>query len=111
METPSLEDLRAVSPYVWIQKERERQDARWGKDCNHDALHYLMVLSEEMGEVSKVLNEAWEGTLSGPEYHRKLEYEIIQVAAVACKWLEAIRRNKDTAQFPKCGCSACTNHK
>jgi len=106
METPPLFELRCLSPLAWIQRERERQEEKWGP-CDHGAGHFLAVLTEEFGEVSKVLNESWEGKLTPEEYHRLLEYELIQVAAVAVKWIEAIRKNGHTAAFLTCQCGKC----
>jgi NTP pyrophosphatase (non-canonical NTP hydrolase) len=74
-------------PYrVWraISIERARQYAMWG-DQDHAPEWWLPILVEEVGEVGKAIVD---GT---PE---EIEHEVVQVAAVAVQWLEAIERRK-----------------
>jgi NTP pyrophosphatase (non-canonical NTP hydrolase) len=77
---------------IWaaILAERARQTAKWeGEhdwghgDCSSDGVSAAVkaaVLAEECGEVAR---EALDGTLG-------LKDELIQVAAVAVAWLEAL---------------------
>jgi NTP pyrophosphatase (non-canonical NTP hydrolase) len=58
----------------FVQKERERQDRKWGVQ-NHEPLKWLAILGEEVGEVNKA---ALEGCYSD------MREELVQVAAV-CK--------------------------
>ena len=63
-----------------ISKERDRQDAKWGEQ-NHGDLFWLGILSEEVGEAARDIIE-----------DAKVKRELVEVAAVAVAWLEAIER-------------------
>jgi NTP pyrophosphatase (non-canonical NTP hydrolase) len=69
--------------------ERQRQENKWGEQ-NHDGGIWLAILTEEVGEVAQAgLDNGWVG-------NRHLREELVQVAAVAVKWIECIdRRNSD----------------
>lgn len=71
-----------MDPLQEIMEERASQDAKWGVQ-DHNDLYWLCILMEEVGETAK---EALEGT---PQSCRK---ELVQVAAVALSWLEAMHR-------------------
>jgi NTP pyrophosphatase (non-canonical NTP hydrolase) len=66
-----------------IVRERERQDALWGKpnDRNYTHEQWLMVLVEEVGEVAKSIQD---GEVEN------LKEELTQVAAVAIAFLETL---------------------
>lgn len=64
--------------FIEIQKERRRQDEKWGFN-NHSDEKWVCILSEEVGEVAKTLIE------DGPAH--LTDEEIIQVAAVCVAWL------------------------
>lgn len=66
-----------------VRAERERQDAKWGQQ-NHEALYWLGILMEEVGEAAKACIE---GDFS--EY----AVEMVQVAAVAAGAIESFQRN------------------
>lgn len=68
-----------------IVKERKRQDAKWGSQRHLDPLLWNAILGEEVGEVSKAILEKDPG----------LYDELIQVAAVATAWAEAILDRRD----------------
>lgn len=72
-----------------ILRERRNQDAKWGEQ-NHPPLQWLAILTEEVGELAKEVNEHhWR------EQHdtlAKLRQELVQVAAVAVAWLECLDR-------------------
>lgn len=64
-----------------IDKERMRQDLRFGRITKRMLETILPVLVEEVGEVGKaLLNNDFDN----------LEVELVQVAAVCVKWLEII---------------------
>lgn len=105
-KTPSRNDLDALSPTAWVSEERRRQYAARG-DQNHSTYKWHLILSEEMGEVSKVIEHRHEEKIAQEDYTRELEYELIQVAAVAVAWVEAIRRGRHTADAPICTCPDC----
>lgn len=77
-----------------VADERARQVEKHGDHTNPRSIleqlninhpQALGVLTEEVGEVARAINE---GDLSN------LEVELIQVAAVASAWVENIRRNR-----------------
>jgi len=71
-----------------------KQDVKWGEQ-NHNDLKWLSILMEEVGEAAETVNEdnpAKERLYSHDACEDNLEYELIQVAAVAVAWIEAIRR-------------------
>ena len=74
---------------VWdeIQKERERQDNKWGEQ-NHHPLIWNNILGEEYGEACKHTIEAIENDYS------KYRKELIEVAAVAIAAVESLDRGK-----------------
>lgn len=78
-----------INPFAYIMRdlanERDRQDAKWGEQ-NHDDKTWLPILAEEFGEVARAMLQQ-DGDKSGD-----LADELVQVAAVAVAWLEAIER-------------------
>lgn len=71
-----------------IHDERERQEAKWGQQ-NHDDGWWTAILTEEVGEVAEAaLKAKWEGGKTLDD----VKDELIQVAAVAVSWIEAIER-------------------
>ena len=59
-----------------ILKERKRQDIIHPKSEDYD---YFAVLIEEVGEVARAIQN---------EDYENLQEELVQVAAVAIRWLE-----------------------
>ena len=73
--------------YNEIMDERKRQDDKWGEQ-NHDDYVFAAILGEEVGEVQQaMLKRDYE---QGPATN--IRKELIQLAAVAVGWLEAIDR-------------------
>lgn len=62
--------------------EREKQDKEWGPDRIQTFYEWLPILTEEVGEVARVMNEK--------ESNERLRDELVHVAAVAVAWMEAI---------------------
>lgn len=63
-----------------INKERDKQDAKWGALPRHlSDMVWLTILVEEVGECAKAILKL--------DWHN-LKLEIIQVATVAIAWLE-----------------------
>lgn len=62
-----------------IEAERARQDARFGSHEWVPDYLWLAILTEEVGEVARDLQE-----------RRDVRRELVQVAAVAVAWLEAL---------------------
>lgn len=68
-----------------VRKERERQDAKWGKQ-KHSGHAWLSILVEEVGEVATAINDNdFSGTVE----------ELVQVAAVCCSIYEHGMENRD----------------
>lgn len=69
----SIEEIQAK-----IQAEMDRQLVKWGIQ-KHDSLMWISILTEELGEVAKAINE---------DKLDELRAELIQCAAVICTWLQ-----------------------
>ena len=68
----------------WIRKERQRQQAKWGKQL-HSNFIWLAILTEEVGELAQaILHDKFGGRAKGTA-----KTELLHVAAVAVQWLEA----------------------
>jgi len=67
-----------------IQKERTRQDEKWGEQ-NHDDGRWSHILLEEIGEASKAYMDG---------YDQQMDVELIQAAAVLASWVESRRRKR-----------------
>ena len=81
-------------PYQFVHEERIRAHAKHG-DLSAEAMgwdnpRWLPILTEEMGEVARVINEYDLGNINAPEKRAKLIEELIQVAAMACAWIDAL---------------------
>jgi len=74
--------------YFDISMERERQDSKWGNQSELPDPVWLTVLTEEVGEAAQevLLATSHDASRIG------LRAELIQVAAVAVAWIEAIDR-------------------
>lgn len=69
--------------FAEITAERKQQDEKWGIQ-DHEGGRWLAILNEEIGELAtSILN------YEGPSYERS---ELVQIAAVAIAWIEAIDR-------------------
>lgn len=70
-----------------VADERARQDAKWGQQ-DHEVGIWLGILGEEFGEVAKEIAESQ----ARPLDVEHLREELVQTAAVAVAWVEAIDR-------------------
>jgi hypothetical protein len=66
-----------------IMRERERQNDKWGPPESRPGAPWLAILGEEYGEVCRA-------SLGNPDAG-DLKKELIQVAAVAIAWIEALQ--------------------
>lgn len=73
--------------FTLIKQERQRQDEKWGEQ-NHHSIVWCAILGEEVGEVNKAALEANFDNTSLDNY----KDELIQVVAVGCAALEALKR-------------------
>lgn len=64
-----------------VHQERVAQDVKWGDQSQHPDVLWNTILTEEMGEAA---NAVLEHDLEG------LREELIQIAAVAVAWAEAL---------------------
>ena len=71
-----------------INTEQARQVSKWGNQ-NHTPLRWLPILTEEVGEVAKAVNEN-----DGEAYRA----ELVQVAAVATSMIECYDRQMKEAE-------------
>lgn len=87
----NIVNLNVPRCHASILAERVRQDQKWGEQ-NHPPIEWLAILSEEVGELAKEVNEQhWR---ERPDSLMKLRAELVQVAAVAVAWLECLDRAK-----------------
>ncbi len=70
-----------------IRAERARQDLKWGAHRQHPDEVWLAILMEEVGEAAAAALEQRHGSGTDADLAR----ELLQVAAVAVCWLEAIQ--------------------
>ena len=68
-----------------IRAERAAQDAKWGDQSGNSQGRWLVIMMERLGELARVLLNS---TLEDARP------ELIQVAAVAVAWLEALEPRK-----------------
>ena len=72
-----------------VREERDRQDARWGIQ-HHSYVQWFAIMSEEVGEAVKEINETH---FYGPGPTEHLRAELVQVAAIAVAMIEQIDRD------------------
>lgn len=82
-----------------VDAERERAHLKHGKTSMRSlgwwAHRRSTILAEEVGEVATVLNDFDHRKIATSEEFRvKLREELIQTAAMAVDWIEAIDQNK-----------------
>jgi NTP pyrophosphatase (non-canonical NTP hydrolase) len=70
--------------------ERARQDEKWGSQSGNHDFEWMSILAEEIGEAAQATNEANFKSGSTPGDFTQLRAELVQVAAVAVAWIEAI---------------------
>ena len=78
--------------FIQISAERERQFSKWGHNRNNQSdFVWSAILTEECGEVAR---ECLEQVYTPFVRSTDLKQELIQVAAVAVAWLEAIHERE-----------------
>lgn len=89
--------MHGWSPYHFVHRERvaahEKHADKPGGSMEmkcFDNESWSDVLMEEMGEVSRVRNDLRHGLHTPLEAKSLLRAELIQVAAMACAWIQAI---------------------
>lgn len=93
-----------------VRREREAQTDKWGEQNHPDGITQATVITSlDLASAYKDLNDhgdrSWQTILLEEVYEAlsetdpdKLREELIQVAAVAMTWAEAINRRKRTTQ-------------
>lgn len=79
-----------------VKEERKQQHRRWGEQ-NHAPAPYSVILNEEVCEVNQLVCDYTftdGGTKDKAWLARNLREELVQVAAVAVQWIEALDRNE-----------------
>lgn len=76
-----------------IQAECDKQDSKWGTDRKLHPLQWVSILSEEVGEVSKEIND--DGFRTENIFLENYEKELVQVAAVTCQMLKNIKHYEE----------------
>ena len=83
-----------------IQKERDRQDEKWGEQ-NHHPLMWFSIIAEEFGELCRAFNEySFDDNAS---HFDEMETEAIQTAACCVAMLECIDRLRERGVFMESG--------
>jgi NTP pyrophosphatase (non-canonical NTP hydrolase) len=75
-----MNEITRVKILEAVLAERERQDERWGDQTDNTDLQWMSILTEEIGEVAKDVNDQRLGGMFE---------ELIQCAAVCFAWSEA----------------------
>ena len=70
-----------------VLQERRKQDEKWSIDWSISDLYFNAILMEEVGEVSRAIQE---------KDMEALMSELVQVAAVCVRWLTALTINRNT---------------
>ena len=79
-----------------IAAERGRQDEKWGPDHRQVNSVWGLILTEEVGEAAEAALEVF-APGDSDEFFKAREHlreELVQVAAVAVAWLEALDANR-----------------
>ncbi|MBN57821.1 MazG-like family protein [Thalassolituus sp. UBA3500] len=88
MTEPKIPHL-ASAALQSVMQEMKAQDLKWGADRDQDLADWLLILTEEAGELA----EAVLHIKFGGEKKYGLRTEAVQVAAVALQIIEYIDRN------------------
>ncbi len=91
----AIADGPAANVLHEVQRERQRQDSKWGQQ-NHGPMVWLGILAEEFGEVAKDANDFHFSKDVAVQLDKGRNYraELIQVAAVAVAMVESFDRNE-----------------
>jgi NTP pyrophosphatase (non-canonical NTP hydrolase) len=87
--------------------EQIRHEANYAHDKHgfHSMLYgtddkALRILTEEVGEVAREMNEIALGNRTHDQYTKQLRAELIQVAAIAVTWIEKLDTGIEYANAP-----------
>jgi hypothetical protein len=91
MDSPVLGVERASLSLVMAEVIRAREKFGEQNDYTDDA--WLAVLVEEVGEAAELLNDRRLGKIPAPIAAAALCEEVVQIAAVAVRWMAAMARS------------------
>jgi len=84
-----------------VADELIRQEKIWGDQSNHSDEYWLTILVEEVGEAAMAilaLDKNANPRVANREHSGNVRRELIQTAAVAINWAEAIKRRELNAE-------------
>lgn len=84
---------------ILVQKERERQNQKWGVQ-NHDDGNWLIILIEEVGELAQAMQKS-KGWGKETDADNKLE-EAVHVCAVSLRMIEQMLEEKERPPCKVC---------
>lgn len=84
-----------------IEAERERQDKKFGDQSNNTLSQWMTILGEEFGEACQEVIEIEFSKKTNYEAYKRLETEMVQVAALSVAILEQLKKRR-TCQYPGC---------
>lgn len=95
-----------------VARERRRQDELYGSQRHLPPDRWLAVIAREFCEAGNEANEHFKGRATSNE---KLRTELVQIAAVAVAWVEALDAAPATPERVLCTCChhidwACPTH-
>jgi len=73
-----------------IMDEMQRAQDKFGSQTGSMDLEWLAILAEEFGETAQVVTKTSVFPITNPELYPELRAELLQVAAVAIRWLYVI---------------------
>lgn len=86
-----LREIVTAAALAAVAEERDRQFAKWGDQSGHPAGVWLAILTEEIGEAATeaIFMQIGDGRTDA-ERREALRGELVQAAAVAVAWIEAL---------------------
>lgn len=85
-----MNDIETITVLEDVFEERKRQNNKWGSQRNLSDLTWLAILTEEVGESAQEVLTRIPGNEEAGKGHGDLREELVQVAAVAIAWIEAL---------------------
>lgn len=90
--------LLASEPFLSVANERIVQDDRWGDQSDLHPAHLMSILTEEVGEAAREVNELLRGYDQASRLS-SLYVELMQVAAVATQMMEIVQQDLAQCQL------------
>lgn len=89
---------KRIEALILVDKERDRQEKKWGDQSGNHPCDWMSILGEEFGELCEAVNETCFSNASHPDRGGidKIIKEATQVAAVAVAIIEAALKEVPT---------------